>query len=476
MTIREGAASAANERADGVSSRPALKRGLHVLGTLLITLSAVTPASSVFIIVPGVIALAGTGALWSFIIAAVVGVFMAFVYAELSSAYPLTGGEYAIIGRTLGKAPGLMILWLILMTQILIIAVIALGVGTYLGVLIPGLNGPVAAAVAVVLGAVIAVFDIKFNAVVTGTFLAIEMAALVVLAALGFLNVERPVTELLLQPVLLSDGSLVPASFGVIGIATSIAIFSYNGYGSAVFFGEETHDAHRGIARAILWALAITVAAEAIPLAAILMGAPDLTALLSAPNMLDYFLVARGGTVINTVISLAIALAIFNAVVAIILLTARLLFSSGRDKVWWTPINNALTATHARTHTPWIATLLCGVLSAGACFIDLNVLFVVTGTSLVAVYAALCLAVIAGRRNGTIAHAAYKMPWFPLPPIAALLVLIYVFWLNFTDPVIGRPSLGVTVGVMVAAALYYFLVLRRRGGWVLRGPDEKGPQ
>jgi hypothetical protein len=71
MTIREEAASAANARADGAASRPALKRGLHVLGTLLITLSAVTPASSVFIIVPGVIALAGTGALWSFIVAAV---------------------------------------------------------------------------------------------------------------------------------------------------------------------------------------------------------------------------------------------------------------------------------------------------------------------------------------------------------------------------------------------------------------------
>jgi amino acid transporter len=192
--------------------------------------------------------------------------------------------------------------------------------------------------------------------------------------------------------------------------------------------------------------------------------------------MLDYFLVARGGTVINTVISLAIALAIFNAVVAIILLTARLLFSSGRDRVWWTPINNALTATHARAHTPWIATLVCGALSAGACFIDLKVLFVVTGTSLVAVYAALCLAVIAGRRNGTIAHAAYKMPWFPLPPIAALLVLGYVCWLNFMDPVIGRPSLAVTVGVMVAAARYYAFVLRRRGGWVLRGPDEKESQ
>jgi len=36
-------------------SRPRLHRGLRVLGTLLITLSAITPASSVFIIAPGVI-------------------------------------------------------------------------------------------------------------------------------------------------------------------------------------------------------------------------------------------------------------------------------------------------------------------------------------------------------------------------------------------------------------------------------------
>jgi len=76
-----------------------------MLGALLITLSAVTPAASVFIIAPGVIKQAGTGAIWSFLAAAVVGVFMAFVYAELASALPLTGGEYAIVGRTLGRLP-----------------------------------------------------------------------------------------------------------------------------------------------------------------------------------------------------------------------------------------------------------------------------------------------------------------------------------------------------------------------------------
>ena len=470
MTFREDTVTAA-AHGQGDPQRPALQRGLKVLGTLLITLSAVTPASSVFIIVPGVLALSGSGALWSFIVAAVVGVFMAFVYAELSSAYPLTGGEYAIIGRTLGKLPGFMILGLILVTQILIIAVIALGIGTYLGVVIPGLDGPVAAAVAVLLSAGIAILNIKFNAVVTGIFLAIEMAALVILSALGFLHVERPITEILLQPVLAADGALVPATFGAIGIATSIAIFAYNGYGSAVYFGEETHDAHRGIAKAILWALVITVAAEVIPLIAILMGTPDLLGLLTAPNMLDYFIVARGGTVLNTVLSLSIALAILNAVIAIILLTARLIFSIGRDHVCSAGINAALTRTHARYHTPWVATVICGVASAAACFIDLNTLFVVTGTSLVAVYAGLCLAVIAGRRNGTTRHAAYRMPLFPLPPVAALIVLGYVCYLNFLDPVIGRPSLGVTAGVLAAGALYYALVLRRNGGWVLQGPD-----
>ena len=105
---------------------PRLRRGLKVIGALLITLSAITPASSVFIIAPGVMAQAGTGAVWSFLAAGVVGVFMAFVYAELASAYPLTGGEYAIVGRTLGRLPGFMIMAMILFTQVIIVAVIAL--------------------------------------------------------------------------------------------------------------------------------------------------------------------------------------------------------------------------------------------------------------------------------------------------------------------------------------------------------------
>ncbi len=454
-------------------STPALRRGLRTLGTLLITLSAISPASSVFIIAPGVISGAGTGAFYSFVAAAVVGVFMAFVYAELASAFPLAGGEYAIVTRTLGKLPGFAVLGLMIITQVLIVAVIALGVGTYLGVVMPGVPGPVIAAVTCVVAAVVGVFDIKLNAWVTGVFLAIEILALIVVSALGLIDPARSFSELLAHPVA-TDGS--PATVGAIAIATSVAIFAYNGYGSAVYFGEETQDASRGIARAILFALGITVLAELIPVTAVLLGAPDLNALFASGNMLSYFIDSRGGGTLDTVLGLAVALAIINAVLAIVLISSRMLFSSGRDRAWPSPVNRALSAVHPKFGTPWAATVGTGLVAALLCFVDPKLLLVVTSTSIVAVYAALCVGAIVGRRTGATAHAKYRMPWFPVAPVLALAVLVYVVYQNLLDPAVGRPSLIVTAAVALLSVAYYVFVLRRKGGWRLADvTDEAEP-
>ncbi|GLY40291.1 amino acid transporter [Amycolatopsis sp. NBRC 101858] len=454
---------------------PALRRGLRTLGTLLITLSAISPASSVFIIAPGVLTGAGTGAFLSFAAAAVVGVFMAFVYAELASAFPLAGGEYAIVARTLGRLPGFAVLGLMIITQVLIVAVIALGVGTYLGVLWPGLPGPAVAAATCVLAAVVGVFDIKLNAWVTGIFLAIEILALVVVSALGLLHPARAFTDLLAHPVA-ADGS--PATVGAIAIATAVAMFAYNGYGSAVYFGEETQDASRGIARAILLALGITVVAELVPVTAVLLGAPDLGRLFGAENMVSEFISARGGGTLDTVLSLAVALAIVNAVLAIVLISSRLVFSSGRDRAWPGAINRAVAAVHPRFGTPWVATVATGVVAALLCFADPKLLLVVTSTSIVAVYAALCLGALNGRRTGSTAHAQYRMPWFPVAPVLALAVLVFVVYQNVLDPAVGRPSLIVTAAIVLLAAGYYGVVLRRRGGWQLAEdvPERAGDQ
>jgi amino acid transporter len=448
-----------------------LKRSMKMPGTLFITLSAITPTSAVFIIAPGVIQQAGTGAFLSFLAAAFVGIFMAFVYAELSSAYPLTGGEYAIVGRVLGPLYGFIVLGLNFISFPLIFATLALGIASYVKPLFPDISPITAGLATVIITTLFGILNIRLNAFITGIFLGIELIVLVILSYLGLAHPSHSISEFVFNPVYLdSAGTLAPASFGLIGLATAVAIFAYNGYGQAVYFGEETHDAPKNIVYVIFLALAIAVIAEAVPVTAFLLGSSDLASLFKSQNMLSDFIELRGGVQLSTIVSLGVALAILNALIAIVLMCSRQFYSSGRDRVWPHVVNHALTRIHGRFHSPWVATLIFGVLGAAACFIDQNLLFVIIGTSLVIIYAALCCAVIASRRKGLKKPEQYKMPFYPLPPIAGLLALAYVIYANYQDPAVGRPSLWATSGMILVSAAYYFIFLRRRGKWELQEP------
>ncbi len=450
---------------------PAFSRNMKMVGCLLITLSSVTPASSIFIVVPGVVEQAGTGALISFAMAGFVSLLTAYVYAELASAFPLTGGEYAIVGRTLGPLAGFIILGLNLVVLLLNISVVALGLGNYVGALLPHSSIVGDALGCVVLTTLCAILNVRTNALITGAFLGLELLALAVVTVLGLLHPARGWVELVTHPVFLNAaGHLAPAGIGVMGLASSVAIFAFYGYGNAVYLGEEIQDAPRQVARAVLWALAISVVSQVLPLAAALHGAPDLTAMFASDTMFGDFVRNRGGAGLGVAVNLSVALAIINADIAVVVLVSRMLFSSGRDAVWAAPVNRALTLVHARFGSPWAATLVTGALAGLLCLVDLQVLLVMTGTAIVLVYGALCVAVIVGRRTGSTAHASYRMPFFPWPPLLALLVLVYVIFTNCIDPKTGRPSLFVDVAIVAASALYYQVVLKRRGAWVLKEP------
>jgi amino acid transporter len=441
-------------------------RSMRLTGVLLLTLSAVTPASSVFVIIPGIIAQAGTGALISLMAAALVALAMALVYAELASAFPHAGGEYAMLGRTLGPFVGYVFMGMNLVGSTLAPAVLSLGAADYVQAAWPGVASVPLAVGIVSLSMLLSVLNIRLNAWVTGVFLMMEMLALVLLAALGFAHAHRPLADMLAHPVVLSGGNFAPAPVAMMGLATAVAIFSYNGFGAAVYFSEEMHEAPRQVARTILLALALTVAFEFIPVAAVMAGAPDLRRLLAAESPFSDFLLGAGGRTLETVVSLGIALAIVNAVIATVLINARFLFSSGRDGVWHGTFNGALVRVHGRFDSPWVATMLAGVSATLTCFVPFHLLLVMNGTGVVVMYVLLCLGVIAGRMTGATAHAAFRMPLFPLGPAFALVALAYVIYANWADPQVGRPSLIFSLALLTLAA-GYFLVLRRRRGGVL---------
>jgi amino acid transporter len=467
---QHGSAAAAAGAPETARYEQELSRSIGILGNVFITLSGVTPASSVFIIVPVALVAAGSGSFLSFVFAAVVGVFMAFCWAELSAAFPIAAGDYALVwhsfkGRSSWLAGPVSFITFALYVDFIafIPAVIALGTGTYLAVIV-NVNLKVIGAVVMLVAAAIAILNIRLNAVITGIFLAIELAALAVVTVLGITHAKH--WSSLIHPVVGgAHGGLMSVSFTAVLALTAVAVFSYNGYANAVNFSEETTGSSRRIASAILWALVITVAAELIPMTATIVGSPSIARLSHSAVPMKYFIEATSNNTVYKIVSLGVVVAILNAVIAIVLSYGRIFFSSGRDRAWPGPVNGWMTMRSERFRSPWVATALVGVLGAILCLtVSLNTLVNLTGASLVADYALIAIAALFARPTGATRNSPYKMPLWPLPPILALASLGYIFTQQ-TSLLLRVTLITVAIGL-----LYWVLVIfpQRGRAWNLR--------
>jgi amino acid transporter len=461
--------------ADAPTYDGTLSRSLGVGGNVLITLSGISPASSVFVLGGAALGAYGTGVFWGFAIAGVISILIAYCYAELASRHPVAGGDYSLVSRTLGPSAGVAVFFVGLVTLPLIVAVFALGVADYLGVAIGGLDPVWTAVVVTVLATGTACLNIRTNAWVTGAFLFIEMAALALLSVLGLVHVERPITALFdPQALNAATGELAPLGIAGLVIAVTQGIFSFNGYGGAVYFAEETKNARRTIARAVLWSAIITILAEVIPLAAILLGTGSLGDLFGADLPVEAFLDERAGHAVTVFVLVSIALAIVNAIIAIALQSGRLLFAAARDQALPRTIAAPLTRVSENAKMPWVATLVMGVFAIAGCFIPVDLLLNATGSTLAFSYGFIALSAIVMRRRP--GRTGYAMPLWPLPPIVALTAIAAILVMGLLDPT-QWPSLGIAVGIVAAGYLYYFGYLRSRAGThllLLEVADEEG--
>ncbi|WP_228373620.1 APC family permease [Demequina soli] len=451
--------------------RQELSRSLSLKENILITLSSVTPGSSVFIIVPALIVGLAGGSVAAMAIGAVIALFVGWCYAELASRFPITGGEYTWAARLLGRGYGFGVFVLSLVSGVLIIAVIASGVAPYLAVLWPGFDSMWTTVLVVAVTTAVSALTISTNAWVTGVCLALEVIALVVLAWMGFSHVSRGLDTLVMPQTLGADGGLDTVTWGVLFSLVPVALFAFNGYGGAVYYAEETKGASKTIGRAIMVSLVITVIAEIVPLAAVILGSSDLEGLVSAESPMNWFLLDRGNETLNVVISLSVAVAIFNAVIAVQIQIARLIYASARDRSWPGAVDRILGSINPRTKTPIVATVLVGVVSVAAGFLPFDWLLVATGASAIFMYATVALAALRVRRARSGRTDGYRMPLFPLPPIIVLAIMAYVTYQTIEA---DATSLLISVAAIVLGGLWYvgFIHPRRGDRWTLPDPQD----
>ncbi len=356
-----------------MSSSPApesaLKPTLGVFDVVAITVSAVTPASSVFVIAPFAIQQAGTGAFWAFALAGVLALMFAWCYAELGRAHSTAGGEYVYAKRVFGGLAGYATFLTVLAMLLFIPPVLATGAATYLNAALgTHFDAQTVALAIVAFSYLLGILNIRVNAWVTGTCLLLEVAALLVIVGLGFGHAQQP-ASVLLQPQVVGDGGLLAiAPWALVIGAVGTALFSYNG--------------------------------------------------------------------------------------AIVIQSARVIFSSGRDALWMPALNRAFTRIHPRWESPWLATLFLAIPSAALSFSsNLAELTSFTVLLIVMVYLIVALCALFSRVLRRDREHPYRMPLWPLPALLAVSGAGYLL-LNLFLAASARDVM-IIVGLLAVSVILY---------------------
>jgi amino acid transporter len=445
-----------------------LARRLKVAGNMTITLSVIGPAASVFAIGSLALRQQGSGAFLAFLIAALVSGCLAVAWAELGVLYPTAGGLYGIVARVLGRRAGVLALVLQLALFVIVPSAFALAAGQYLTAVWPAISPRAAALVLLAAATALAVVGIRFTAAVTAAFLALELTIILVFSVLGFANADWTLAGTLLDPrVYAADGSSAPATLRMLLAGVVLGLGAYAGYGGAVILSEETRGPRRGVARAVLGALGVAVVAELLALAAALLGAPSQAQLTTAPAPMSYLVRSLGGDSLITIVTLALVATFFNIVLAVLLEYARILYSSGRDRTWPAPLSRAVGRIHPATRTPATATLAVGAAALTLTAVtDYAAAVTFASLTVVLTFALIALSALVSRRRQPGLARPYRMPLWPLPPLAALAGVAVTVALQ------THRDLAIVAAILAAGVLYDAVYLRRRldTHWILLDP------
>ena len=441
-----------------------LKRSIGVVGGTLLTLSCVTPASTLFVVVPDLFGSLGTATALTIAIGSLLCVAVAFCYSELGTLVPSAGGEYAMVSTLAGRLAGWLVFVLSLLVVMVVPPVIAMGTADYLAPIVhldPALTG----AGVMLLATLAGLLDLRANAWITGIFLVLEVIAAAVVAVLGFAHAERGPASLVSLEVAGADGrtDTVTALLVVSGLA--IALFITQGFSTAVYLSEELENPRRNVARTVLATLALSTVIILVPVVALTLGASDVAELTGGD--LSAMVTAWSNSAVGTFVSLCVALAIINAGIVMVIQNSRVLFASARDKAWPRPVNDVLSRL-GRFGSPWVATLAVGVPGAALCFVDLDTLYGVTGVSVTGMYLLVAVAALLARRGPHRHTSAWRMPLWPAVPVLLIVVLGYI--LTRQEP----EHLLWTGGITAVATLYWALYLRPRRAtrWLVTLPED----
>jgi basic amino acid/polyamine antiporter, APA family len=429
-----------------VANAPKLKREVSMLGLTSITVGGII-GSGIFALAATMGYVAGPAAVIALALLGVVVILLALPYAELSAAYPITGGPYALPRRALGNFAGFLLGWGYFLYAFIgtaaIIDVFVEYLGTYWSavtttnaagqIVITGAG--VAVALAFLLGyTVLNIVGIKWGSIAAVVTTFAKLIPLVLFGLIGLL---------LIRVGNFTAFGFAPFGWAGVAFAMSLGFFAFTGFEAASIPAEEVRDPKRNIPRATILSVGVVTAVYAL-VAVAFIGGIRWGALSITPGdwsstgglLLNNVADAWGIAILGTVVVFGALISTFGAGGDWVLLQGRMPYAMAKDNLFF----RSMARVHPRFGTPAMALVFASVLT-GVVLVALTsfpeVALLASITVLVP-YAAAALALQVLRRSDPYAERPFRLPasWL-LTPAAFVIATVLVYWASWPWTLVG---------------------------------------
>jgi APA family basic amino acid/polyamine antiporter len=320
-----------------------LHRALGLLDAVGIGVGAIVGAG-IFVVLGVAAGIAGPAILVGLLIAGVAASANALSSAQLAAAYPVAGGTYEYGYRVIGPWSGFAAGWMFLAGKTAALGTVAIGIGGYLGGLIPGLPPRVVAVAAVATFTALNYFGVRRSSRANLVVVAVSVGSLLALVVAGGVRMQSA-----------NFTPFAPGGMRALLEAAALLFFAYTGYARIATLGEEVRDPAHTIPRAIVMTIGGTLLLYfAVAVVAVGVVGSERLSVSAAP--LEDAARAAGGPVLAAVLGVGGLVAMLGVVLSQLLGLSRMAFAMARrgDLPRW------LRAVHPVYGVPHRAVLLMG--------------------------------------------------------------------------------------------------------------------
>ena len=369
---------------------------------------------------------AGPAIALSFLLVAIACALAGLCYAELASMIPVAGSAYTYTYATLGEILAWIIGWDLILEYAVSNMAVAVGFSAYVDSLLQGFGihlpralmtpayTPAAGWAAhfnlpgfltVLILTVLLVLGIRESAGANNTMVGIKLVAILVFvfAAARFIQPTN------WQP-------FMPNGWQGVLTGGAIVFFTYIGFDSVSTAAEETRNPQRDVPFGILVSLAVC-ALLYITVAVVLTGIRPYRTFLGDAAPVASALQAIGLTGVQRWVTIGALTGMISSLLVFQLGQARVWFAMSRDGL----LPRAFSRVHERFRTPHVSTWVAGFLVAiPAAIFDIGTLADLSNIGTLFAFSLVSAGVLVLRRTQPGRPRAFRVPWVPVVPLAAI--------------------------------------------------------